>query len=242
MTSWVEASGKTLEEAKEAAANELGVPVEQIEVEVLEEAPKGLFGLGQAKVRIRAGVPEVEAGVLPEEAEPLEAEPEEQPEAEAEVAEEPGLSKADRAIAMLKSVFEAMQFIAEPVLVTESVEEVQIDIVGASEDLGRLIGRHGQTLDALQYLLAISVNRGDPDKVRILLDAEGYRERHKQMLEARAREYAAKVKETGDEAVLEPQSARDRRIIHMALADEPDIYTYSEGEGDDRHVVISPKK
>jgi spoIIIJ-associated protein len=242
MTSWVEASGKTLEEAKEAAANELGVPVEQIEVEVLEEAPKGLFGLGQAKVRIRAGVPEVEAGVLPEEAESLEAEPEEQPEAEAEVAEEPALSKADRAIAMLKSVFEAMRFIAEPVLVSETDEEVQIDIVGASEDLGRLIGRHGQTLDALQYLLAISVNRGDPDKVRILLDAEGYRERHKQMLEARAREYAAKVKETGDEAVLEPQSARDRRIIHMALADEPDIYTYSEGEGDDRHVVISPKK
>jgi len=112
----------------------------------------------------------------------------------------------------------------------------------AGEDVAILIGRHGQTLDALQYLVGIIANRDPHARRRVTLDAEGYRERHRQALEKTALDYARAVKDEGKEAVLEPQSARDRRIIHVALAEHPDVYTYSEGEGDERHVVISPRK
>lgn len=237
---WIEVSGKTMEEAKQAAARELGAPVDQIIVEVVEESSKGFLGLGQQKVVIRASV----AGQEPE---AVSAEPEAQEaamsvsDATSEPAEEQP-SSGVQAIGLLERILAAMQFDARPELVSETEEEVQIEMTGDSIDIGRLIGRHGQTLDALQYLLGIAVNRDRVHKVRVLLDAEGYRERHAQMLEARARDLAARVKTFGEEAVLEPQSARDRRIVHMALADDPDIVTYSEGEGDDRHIVISPRK
>jgi len=233
---WIEAAGKTLEEARAAAASELGVPADQIEVEVLEEGARGFLGIAQPKVRIRARA-------LAEESEETPAAVQEEEIGEqAAVPSETGISKAQRALRMLEDVLQAMRLEAQPRLVSETDEEVQIEIVGAPDDIGRIIGHHGQTLDALQYLAAIAVNRHEPGRVRILLDAEGYRDRHRQMLEAKAHEYARKVKETGSEAVLEPQSARDRRIVHMALADDPDVYTYSEGEGEDRHVVISPRK
>ncbi len=90
--------------------------------------------------------------------------------------------------------------------------------------------------------MGICAGRTTNVKRRVILDAEGYRQHHKETLEDKAREYAKYVKEEGKEAVLEPQSPRDRRIVHMALSDNPDVYTYSEGEGENRHVVISPKK
>ncbi len=226
---WIEASGKTLEDAKETAARELGVPVEEMEVEVLEEESKGFLGIGQNKVRIRAASRFVES--VPDD----EPDPIDDPQMEEETA-------GEQAAELLGKILRAMDFDAIPKIVSETDEEIRIDITGESEDIGRLIGRHGQTLDALQYLLSIAVNRNQGQRLRILLDAEGYRDRHQQMLESRARELARKVKETGQEAVLEPQSPRDRRIIHVALMDDPDVETYSEGEGDYRHVVISPKK
>lgn len=221
---WVEVSGKTLEEAKEIAAGELGVSVDQLEVEVVDEGSKGFLGIGQPKVTIRATTSDGQSVSVGEE-----------DHANAS-------SKAAQIISMLEQVLRAMEFDAKPVLVSETDEDISVDIVGKSEDLGRLIGRHGQTLDALQYLLALAVNKQDQNKIRVTLDTEGYRERHRQMLEAKAHEYARQVKEMGSEAVLEPQSPRDRRLVHMALADDPDVCTYSEGEGEARHVVISPKK
>jgi spoIIIJ-associated protein len=146
------------------------------------------------------------------------------------------------AVSLLETVLKAMEFDAKPELVSETDEEIQIEISGESDDIGRLIGRHGQTLDALQYLVGIAVNKDRYEKMRVLLDAEGYRERHKQTLEARVIDLAEKVKAAGQEAVLEPQSARDRRIVHMVLADDSNISTYSEGEGEYRHIVISPRK
>lgn len=151
-------------------------------------------------------------------------------------------TRGRQALSLIENILNAMRFDATPELVSEDDEEIQINLSGDSNDIGRLIGRHGQTLDALQYILGIAVNRFAPYKIRMLLDAEGYRVRHQQMLEAKAFEIARQVKEMGEEAVLDPQSPRDRRIVHVALADNPDVITYSEGEGDDRHVVISPRK
>jgi len=235
---WIEASGKTLEEAKQAAATELGVAVDRICAEILDE-DKGFLGFGHL-VRIRATVMDDEQNGIEEpsdsaDTDEFEASIDANVDSEAE-------SVGAEAMLVLSRVLEAMKFEAEPKLVSETPEEIQIEIHGSSEDIGRLIGRHGQTLDALQYLVAIAANRGRYDKIRVVLDAEGYRERHKQIIEAKARELARQVKEAGQEAVLEPQNPRDRRIVHMALVDDPDVITYSEGEGDERHVVISPKK
>ncbi len=147
-----------------------------------------------------------------------------------------------QALEFLNQILNTMQFDAHPELVSETDEEVNLTISGESEDIGRLIGRHGQTLDALQYIVSIAINRRADQRCRILLDAEGYRGRHQQALEEKVLQIAEQAKLTGEEAVLEPQSPRDRRIVHMILADDPNIVTYSEGEGDSRRVVISPKK
>lgn len=244
MTSWIETSGKTVEEAKEAAALELGVSTDEIVVDVLEEGTRGFLGFGQPKVRIKAAVAESrEESVTPEgETVMCECCSCGHDHGDESVVETQQVDKTKRALEILTSVLESMQFDAKPELIAADDEEIQINVVGESDDLGRLIGRQGQTLDALQYLLGIAVNRGDTQKIRVVLDAENYRDRHRQMIEAKAREFAAKVKEMGGEAVLEPLQARDRRIVHMTLADDPDVYTYSEGVGEDRHIVISPKK
>lgn len=221
MTS-IETTGKTFEDAVETAAGELGVPVEQVKAEIIEEESAELLDLGH-KVRVRAEVIGVES-------------------ADAQTAQAPSGKKSDQVISLLGTILRAMQFDTRPVLLAEDGEEITIDIQGASEDISRLIGRQGQALDALQYLLAVAANRHDMRRTRVILDAEGYRDRHQRTLEAKALDYAAEVKSSGEEAVLEPQNSRDRRIVHMALADDPGVMTYSEGMGDDRHVVISPRK
>jgi spoIIIJ-associated protein len=113
-----------------------------------------------------------------------------------------------------------------------------LELSGA--DVALLIGRHGETLDALQLLTATVANRKSPETGRIVLDAEDYRARRQRMLENMARSYAEKTRETKKEAVISDLKAYERRIIHMALMNEPGVTTYSEGEGRDRKLIISP--
>jgi len=240
----VETTGKTIEEAKELAAQELGVPVERIEFDVIDEGGKGFLGMSRG-ARVKGTV--IEEGSAPgDEAIPKEetveaAGPVEGVEA---VTERPpdlgGQTPGEWTLRMVTDVLNAANLTAAAELRSETDEEVDIDITGP--DVAILIGKHGQTLDALQYLLDVALNRAGDSRTRVLLDAEGYRDRHAQMITAKAIEYAKRVKESGEEAVLDPQPARDRRIVHMALADDAEVYTYSEGEGYDRHVVISPRK
>ena len=248
----VEASGRTMEEAVEIAAKELGVSIDAIEYEVMERGSKGLLGLGQTPTRIEAWVvegyvPAAKATPSPSWETPIVEEETEEEEMEAAIEEKETSEPVegtdafvDAAIKILEDVSKAMGIDVKPVLRSSSDDEVNIEMVG--NDASILIGKHGQTLDALQYIVGIGANKDAASRARIIIDAKGYRERHKEMLEKIAREYADAVKAEGKEAVLEPQSARDRRIIHLYLADDPDVYTYSEGMGDDRHVVISPKK
>ena len=260
----VEVSGRTVEEAVHAAAEQLGVAVDAVAYEVVEEGGKGFLGLGQAPTMIRAHVrddyePGEEPAAVQEEVveeERVEEKVEEEatpapaevvvpaPIAEEAAVPTPAAAEAgplsNAVMRMLDEVLKAMGLDAKPVLKSESGEEVEVELVG--KDVAILIGTRGQTLDALQYLISIGANKGLSDRRRVIVDAEGYRARHKEMLESQAREYAQAVKAQRQEAVLDPQSARDRRIIHLALADDPDVHTYSEGAGDTRHVVISPKK
>ncbi|MFQ6132152.1 MAG: protein jag [Armatimonadota bacterium] len=110
----------------------------------------------------------------------------------------------------------------------------------SGRDVALLIGRHGETLDALQLVTASIANRASAEKGRIVLDAENYRARRAQMLEKMARSYAARARETKKEAVLSDLKPYERRIVHMALVDEPGVTTYSEGEGRNRKLIISP--
>ncbi|MGQ9455476.1 MAG: RNA-binding cell elongation regulator Jag/EloR [Armatimonadota bacterium] len=262
----IEVSGRTLDEALQLASQRLGVSLDEIEYEVVEEGSKGFLGLGQTPAVVRAWIKETERKqpAMSEEAlqEPVRelgeagasggeetGEPGEEcwePEEEAEPVEQAEPPSEEETDLLVETVLRATQEIIEPmnvkaraVLRSATPEEIVVDLAGP--EVGILIGRRGQTLEALQYLVGVIVNRRVRCRRRIILDAENYRARHREMLERKAREYAKAVKEQGKEAVLEPQCARDRRIIHMALADDPDVYTYSEGEGENRHVVISPR-
>jgi spoIIIJ-associated protein len=113
-----------------------------------------------------------------------------------------------------------------------------VELVG--EDVAATFGRNGKTLDALQYLSNSIIKRQVGPDVRLLLDAEGYRARREAALTEKAHEYAAQVKEMQQECEFEPLPAHERRIIHNALSEEPGIRTYSEGEGEERRVIIAP--
>ncbi len=142
---------------------------------------------------------------------------------------------------------EALQHIADGIedgakASVKSMEDNQVVLEILSGEPATIIGKHGQTIDAIQYLVGVMTNKRLPEKVRVVVDVEGYRSKREEALTNQAHFLASKVKETGEEAVLEPLHANERRIIHSALADDPDVYTYSEGEEPDRHIVISPKK
>ena len=105
-----------------------------------------------------------------------------------------------------------------------------------------LVGPQGQTLDALQHLLMLMTNKGQGPRLRITVDADGYRARRTQKLVAFAQELAAEVAKTGQEAITDSLNPMERRIIHTALVDNPDVETYSEGEEPSRYVVITPRQ
>lgn len=117
-------------------------------------------------------------------------------------------------------------------------EEIFIEVYGG--DPGKIIGRAGRTLAALEYLTNAVVNRDDSAGVRVNVDVGGYKRRRDARLRESALNAAARVRKAGHAVELEPMSAAERRVVHMALADEPDIFTESSGEGPDRRVVVKP--
>ena len=122
----------------------------------------------------------------------------------------------------------------------EATASVALNIEG--EDLGILIGRRGQTLSCLQYIVRLIVGHQTRAWVPIVIDVEGYKQRRYQALQAFAQHTAEQVKTKGTSSTLEPMSAYERRIIHLALADHPDVTTESTGLGEARRVVIMPKE
>ena len=120
-------------------------------------------------------------------------------------------------------------------------EDATIDINLVGDDMGVLIGKRGQTLDSLQYLVSLVVNKGNEDYIRVKVDTENYRERRKSTLENLAKNMAYKVKRTRRPLHLEPMNPYERRIIHSALQNDKFVTTHSEGEEPYRHVVITLK-
>ena len=141
----------------------------------------------------------------------------------------------------LEDVFRTMNMDVEIELdYNEEEKEIAIELIG--DDMGILIGKRGQTLDSLQYLTSLVVNKQSEEYIRVKLDIENYRERRQETLENLARNLARKVKRTRKPAVLEPMNPYERRIIHSTLQNDRYVVTSSEGEEPYRHVVISLKR
>ena len=167
----------------------------------------------------------------------------------AKVKQEEPVIRSEEEIAVIKeaaqtflsNVFAAMQLPVE--IKSDYVPEsncLEMELSGA--DMGMLIGKRGQTLDSLQYLTSLAVNRKVREYVRIKIDTEDYRRRRKETLENLAKNIASKVRKTGKPVVLEPMNPYERRIIHSALQPNANVETYSEGNEPYRHVVVVPKK
>ncbi len=144
-----------------------------------------------------------------------------------------------RASGLLKSIFHSIDMDIK-INISENERAVFIDLEG--NDLGILIGRRGETLDALQYLLNLAANKNQEIRKKIIVDIEGYRGRREKTLQRLALKLADKAKQRGRNVVLEPMSAQERRIIHTTLQGREDIYTFSEGDEPYRKIKISPKK
>ena len=229
----LEVTGKSLEEAREAAAAALGIPVEEIEYEVVAEPKKILGMIGSGHYTLRAW----RQGETP---------PAPTPSAQAPAAPAEGDSRpspeevARRAQEIVLRLFSMMSMEATADIISADADGIVIDVKSVMSP-GLLIGRHGDTLDALQFIVGVGANRGEHGGYRVTLDLGGYRRRQEEQLRQTAIDTAVEAVKTGQEAVLPGLKAYERRIVHSALADRDDVETYSEGEGEQRQLVISPK-
>ena len=253
---YIQVSAKTVEDAVLEAAMKLATTREHLEYEVIEKGSAGFLGFGAKPAIIKARALSDEeiakAEVKPEpvkepvkhevkKAEPVkveEAEVKEEIPAPAKKAVVPG--KEISAEDFLKDVFKAMDMVVD-IKVTENKEENTIDIELSGEEMGVLIGKRGQTLDSLQYLVSLVVNKYSDEYVRVKIDTENYRERRKETLENLARNIAYKVKRTRKTVSLEPMNPYERRVIHSALQNDRYVTTHSEGEEPYRRVVVTLK-
>jgi spoIIIJ-associated protein len=153
---------------------------------------------------------------------------------------EDGADPGEIARDLLEQIVELIGLEASVSLEQLPEETYRLEVTG--EDLGLLIGREGSTINAVQYLVGLIAHKKAGRRVRVIVDAANYRSRREDLLRDMALSYAQQVKETGQEAVLDALHSYERRIIHMALVDDPDVHTYSEGEEPDRRVVISPRE
>jgi spoIIIJ-associated protein len=219
----VETTGETVGEAKWSALRELeqrapGIDREAVRFQVVSEGERGLLGVGYTPARVVATVERPPAAPpRPDEAE-----------------------EAALARALLERTLGSLGVVGT-VTVEDGDDEVTATVTGP--DLGVLIGRHGQMIDALQYLANAIAHRavGD-DRRRIVIDAAGYRARRSATLETLARRSAEQASATGRPVALEPMSAVERRLVHEALKDDPEVETASEGAEPHRYVVVVPHR
>jgi spoIIIJ-associated protein len=240
----VEVSAKTVDEAIDIALEDLGLKRSEVEIEVLTPGKPGLFGLGgeQARVRVTALV---EGARRPSEDEEDEAMPEE---ALGERVEIKSLDSEEvqSAHMFLRELLALMEIgaevaVREPETAADGLGRATAVLDVEGEDLGLLIGRRGSTLAALQYFVNVLVTRKMGSRVLVTVDVEHYHRRREDTLHGLARRMADRVRQSRRPITLEPMPAGERRIIHIALADDPSVVTASTGYGDGRKVVIKPR-
>ena len=204
-------TGKTTEEAIEIALKELDVDRADVEIDVVSQGKSGILGLGGEPAKVNVTVLEDPTDVVKTASQILDS----------------LLSKMDvSAVVTLVSAYD------------EDIGGPVFDIDG--DDSGLLIGRRGETLRAFQFLVSFMVGRQLGEKVRISIDVAGYQERRSNVLINMAERVAKKVAVTGRSVTMDPMPPNERRVVHMALANNPAVITNSNGVGDERKVVVEP--
>jgi len=237
----VETEGATIDDAIGRALELLHIERDKVDVEIIENAARGVLGFGGKKARIRATVRSplaagtstgFEGGAVSQETTRAEHSSPQAPPA------------TDEAIESARLAFlEILQHLGvETAVEIEQHDDVACTFRVPGGDAGIVIGRHGQTLDAIEYLLNRIASQGRMTSTRIALDVEGYRERRQESVEQMARRAADKARHSGRPVTMAPMSARDRRTVHVTLSDDHGITTRSQGEGSFRRVVIVPTK
>lgn len=228
----IEAHGRTTDEAVRAALDQLGVTRDEVEVEVLAEGRSGVFGVGSQEARVRVTL------IGDDYDDELEDEEGYSPRIETASGE------AETARETLEHILDLLEF---PNVVTVGGIEKDRDVTAihlevAGEDVGLLIGRHGETLSSVQFLVNACLSRRMPRDMRVIVDIEHYRERREQSLRGIALRTADRVRRDNRAVTLQPMPANERRIIHLTLQSSPHVSTESTGEGLERRVVVSPKQ
>ncbi len=256
MATSLEVRGRTVEEAINKGLEELHLTRDQVDVELLAEGSRGLFGLGGSEAVVRLTQKEDYAPVPPrvETTQPSAASPSAPlpippaPVAEAPAAEEtpqpgPRRDPAEAGKEALSTLLKGMGIRSEVVIHPgehgSDGPEFVLDIVGA--DLGILIGRRGETLRDLEYITRLIVAQEVHHIVRFAVDVEGYRSRRERVLRELAKRMADRVRQNRQPITLEAMPPHERRIVHITLRDHPTVKTQSIGEGDHRRVMILPK-
>jgi len=241
----VEVSARTVDEAIAEALKRLGVERDQVEVEVIRQGSRGLLGLLAENAIVRVTVlrpepvPEAqESSVREPEARPDQGESAPPVQPEGEVASELGTE-------VLQNLMDLMGLRAHvvPAAIERSVaytsESLCLNVEG--DGLGVLIGRRGETLRDLQYLTCLMVSRKLQHWPNLVVDVQHYKQRRERSLRDLAQRMADKVRESGQPVHLEPMPPNERRIVHLTLRDDPDVFTESYGQDERRKVVILPK-
>lgn len=264
----MEFSGRTVDEAIFHGLNEMGLTIDEVEIETLQSETKGIFGLGSKMAVVRLTeretpvVPDMgqykkheHGGERPPRRDRRERDGRRAPREDGESREERDRRAAEEADARYGYSEELAKDLPAAIFLRELLEKMGVEarVLAAnteaglrlridSESMGLLIGRRGETLDALQYLVSLHVNRGAKEYQRITLDTEGYRTRREETLTRLARKTAAQVRASGRSVAMEPMNPYERRILHSALQGFRGVTTYSEGEEPNRHVVIAPER
>ena len=246
---FIEVSAKTLSDAITEACQKLSVTSDRLYYEVVEEGSNGFLGIGSKPYLIKAAVKEENTNTAEKPVDKVESKAEdkvkEQIQNTSGSAEKKNVvsdgTMEKKAETFLKDVFHAMEIEASVnVKYDPSTQAMDINIDG--EDMGILIGKRGQTLDSLQYLVSLVVNKDSSDYIRVKVDTENYRQRRKETLENLAKNIAYKVKRTKRPVSLEPMNPYERRIIHSALQNDKYVTTHSEGDEPFRRVVVTLKR
>lgn len=267
---YAEAEGNSIDEAIERALQELGVERERVDVEIIANATKGLFGLGGKKAKVRAtlrnpislhepagndapsqtvetpapaaprardakqSAPAKPAAAPREKARPQRAR---RPQSEERPADDIDPATLEHARTVLERT---VQLIGTEANVRVAVDELGTTLVIEGDDSGILIGRRGQTLDALEYVINRVASRDTRHTTHLVVDSHGYRQRRRESLEELAQRMGERAEERGKPVTMNPMSPRDRRIVHLALQGKPGLETRSSGDGYFRKLLIIP--
>lgn len=253
---YIEVKAKTIDDAITDALVQLGITSDQLDYEVIEKGSAGILGLGRKdaviKARKKVVVPEkkvepvvekkAEAPVVKKEEAPVKVSVKKEEKAPEKAPVHVDYSALEVSVKdFLTQVFAAMQLEVEIITKVDEDNKV-IDVEFKGPEMGMLIGKRGQTLDSLQYLTNLAVNKQSDSYIKVKLDTEDYRKRRKETLENLAKNIAYKVKRTKRPVSLEPMNPFERRVIHSALQNDKYVSTHSEGEEPYRHVVVTLKR